>query len=93
MQQRRQEFSMGRGVDTLSRILTSMLSLMTRLRKADIHTVVSEERKLYHNSSMSPIPQKLSANYTVVHVASRSYLTYTVAHPGFGKGRCTTGNL
>ena len=46
----------GGGVETLSRILTSMLSLMTRLRKADIHTFVCEERKLYHNYSMSPIP-------------------------------------
>ena len=38
---------------------------MTRLRKAKIHTFVSEERKLYHNPSMSPIPQKLTANYSI----------------------------
>ena len=63
-QWRRQELSMGgRGVETLSRVLTSMLSLMTRLRKAEIHTFVSEERKLYYNYSMSHIPQKLIANY------------------------------
>ena len=39
------------GVETLSRILTSMLSLMMRLRKA-IHTFVSEERKTYYNYSI-----------------------------------------
>ena len=38
---------------------------MTRLLKAEIHTFVSEERKLYHNPSMSPIPQKLTANYSI----------------------------
>ena len=42
-------------------ILTSMLSLMTWLPKA-IHTFVGKERKLYHNYSMSLIPQKLIAN-------------------------------
>ena len=51
--------------ETLGRILTLMLSLLTRLRKAEIHTLVSEERKLYHNPSMSPIPQKLIANYSI----------------------------
>ena len=45
----------GGGFKTLGRILTSMLSLVTQLRKA-IHTYVSEERKLYHNYGMSPIP-------------------------------------
>ena len=39
----------GEGFETLSRILTSMLLLMTRLRKAEIHTSVSEKRKLYYN--------------------------------------------
>ena len=100
-----QEFSMGGGggggVETLNRILTSMLSLMTRLRKA-IHSFVSEERKLYHDFSMSPIPQKLITNDSIrglavpragdrpfvtssIHGGTRSHLTYTVAHPGFGK--------
>ena len=51
----------------LSRILTSMLSLMTRLRKAENYTSVSEERKQYHNPSMSPIPQKLIADYIRGH--------------------------
>ena len=86
-------------VETLGRILTSILSLMTRLRKV-IHTFVSEERKLYHNYSVSPIPQKLIANYSIrglavpraddksfvtgsIHGGIRSHLTYTVAHPGF----------
>ena len=62
-----------------------------------------QERKLYHNYSMSPIPQKLIANYSTrglavprvgdtsfvtgsIHGRCRSRLTYTVAHPGFGKG-------
>ena len=49
-------------IKTLGRILTTMLSLMTRLRKA-IHISVSKERKLHHNYSMSPVPQKLIANY------------------------------
>ena len=101
---------MGGRFETLGRILTSMLSLMTRLRKAEIHTFVSEERKLYHNDSMSPIPQKLIANYSIrglavpragdrslvtdsIHGGSRSHFTYTVAHPGFGNGRNTTGLL
>ena len=54
------------GLKHLARISTSMLSLMTRLRKA-IHTFVSEKRKLKHNYStgISPIPQKLIANYSV----------------------------
>ena len=37
-------FQWGGEVETLSRILTSMLSLTTQLRKAEIHTFVSEER-------------------------------------------------
>ena len=74
---------------------------MTRLRKA-IHTFVNEKRKLYHNYSISPIPQKLIASYGIrglavpragdtsfvtvsIHGGSQSHLTYTVAHPGFGK--------
>ena len=96
-------FQWGGGVETLSRILTSMLSLLTRLRKAT-HTFVGEERKLYHNYSMSPIPQKLIANYSIlglavpragdrsfvtdsIHGGSRSHLIYTVVHPGFGQGK------
>ena len=88
------------GVETLGRILTLMLSLMTRLLKA-IHTFASEERKLYHSYSMSSIPQKLTANYIIrglaapragdrsfvtgsIHGESRSHLTYAGAHPGFG---------
>ena len=91
-----------RGFETLSRILTSMLSPMTWLREA-IHTFISEERKPYHNYSMSPVPQKLIANYSIrgltvpragdrslvlvsIHGGSRSHMTYTVAHPEFGKG-------
>ena len=92
---------MGRGVgESLNRILTLMLSLMTRLRKT-IHTFVSEERKRYHNYSASPVPQTLVANYGLavsaragdrsfvtgsIHGKTRSHFTYTVAHPGFGKG-------
>ena len=56
---------MGAGFETLGRILTSMLSFVTRLRKAEIHTFVSEERKLYDNYSMSPMPQKLIASYSI----------------------------
>ena len=98
-QWRGQEFSMG-SFEALSRILTSMLSLMTRLRKA-VHTFVSKERKLYQNYSMSPIPQKIAncslRGLTVsrpshrsfmkgsIHGWSRSHLTYAEAHPGFGK--------
>ena len=33
-------FNQGGGVETFGRISTSMLSLMTRLRKAEIHTFV-----------------------------------------------------
>ena len=33
-----------------------MLSLTTRLRKTEINSFVSEERKLYHNPRMSPMP-------------------------------------
>ena len=85
-------FDGGGGVDTLGRILFSVLLLMTRLRKAEIHTFVSEERKLYHNS-MSSIPQKLIASYSIrgpavlrardrsfemgsIHGGSRSHLTF-----------------
>ena len=74
----------GGGFETLSRILTSMLSLITRLRKVEIHTFVSEERKLYHNYSrpycMSPTPQKLIASYSmrdlaVPHARDRCFVT------------------
>ena len=93
----------------LGRILTLMLSLMTRLRKA-VHTFVSEERKLYHNYSISAIPQKLIANFCVrglavpragdrsfvtgsIHDESRSHLIYTEVHLRFGKVVGTTGDL
>ena len=71
------------GIETLSRILTSMLSLITRLRKAAIHIFVSEERKLYHNYSMSPIPQKLIANCSirglmVPRAGDRSFVTGSI---------------
>ena len=94
---------------SLNRILTSMLSLMTRLRKT-IYSFVSEERKLYHSYSTSPITQKLIANYSIrglavpravdrslvtgsIHGGSRLHLTYTVAHSGFGNGGGTTGDV
>ena len=80
---RRQEFSTG-GVETLGQILTSMMSLMKRLRKA-IHTFVSKERKLHHNYStgMSPIPQKFIANYSirglaVLRAGNRSFVTGSI---------------
>ena len=60
---------MKRGVKTLIRILTSMLSLMTPLRKT-IHTFVSEERKLKNSYSVSPILQKLIANYNMRDLAA-----------------------
>ena len=81
-----QKFSMegGEGVEILRRILTSMLSLMTRLCKV-IHTFVSEERKLYHNYSISFIylPQKLIARYsilvlTVPRAGDRSFVTGSI---------------
>ena len=59
-----------------------MMPLMTRLRQA-IHTFVSKERKLYHNYSMSPMPQKLIANYSIRGLAvpragDRSFLTGSI---------------
>ena len=79
-QWRRQKFSLGKGGETLGRILTLMLSLMTRLSKAEIHTFVSKERKLYHYYNMSPIPRKLIANYSIRGLAvpragTRSFVT------------------
>ena len=55
---------------------------MTRLRKA-ILTFVSEERKLHHNYSMSPIPQKLIASYSIRGLAvpragDRSFVTGSI---------------
>ena len=58
----------GGGFETLNRILSSVSSLMRWLRKA-IHIFVSKERKLYHNYSMSPIPQTLIANYSIRDLA------------------------
>ena len=51
------EVSSRRGTkfETLSRILTSILSLMTRLRMAEIHSFVSEERKLHYHYTKSPM--------------------------------------
>ena len=70
------------GVETLCQILTPMLSLMTRLGKA-IYTFVSEERKLYHNYNMSPIPPKLIAKYSIRRQAvpragDRSFVTGSI---------------
>ena len=70
----------GGGFETLSRNLTSMLSLSMRLSKVEIHTFESEERKLYYNYSiivrclyhknssltMQSITPKLIANYVSI---------------------------
>ena len=91
-----------KGGKTFSRILTLMLSLMTRLRKTEIHTFVSEERKLNYNYSISPYTQwrcqsKFSgeggANYIGLssgapRIGQRDTPQYTTGKKGYTTGSC-----